>query len=191
LLLLIAFVFFLTTVQAASELEVSFDALERHLAQQVFTDEGKKYFEGNRKARCNYASMENPHFQAAGSRLRILTKFSGRRSFNLLGICVGMGDAFDLDIEGQPVYRDGKIRLENINVKTGKTGVYANRVRTAIEKTLIQEFSYPVADEAKRIMNEQRGKTQFMLDLPRFSIGKIDVHSNSLVFELDFRLRMK
>lgn len=176
----------------AAEFEVSFQALERHLAKQVFTQEGRKYFAGANPKDCNFAAMENPRFSQQGDLLRIQTKFSGRRAWNLMGFCVGLGDAFDLTIDARPAYRNGSIFLDQVKVEPSvKDGIYARRAKQEIQRTLTRDFKYPLLDETRRIMAEQRGKIDFALDMPKFEVKSIVISSGSLVFDLDFRLTLK
>ena len=188
----------LTSQQAsAAELEVNFRALERHLGQQLFTQEGRKYFQGTTNKSCNYAYLENPHFEAHDKKLRILTKFSGRRAWNVFGKCVGLGDSFDLAIEARPFYQNGDIRFADVSVETGnKDGLYIRRARAEIQRTLSRDFKYEVLHEAKRIVAEQRGPSQkgsnpFDLELQSFQVTNVVVTDNALIFAIDFHLTLK
>ena len=50
----------------------------------------------------------------------------------MFGQCVGMGDAFNLIISARPGYKDGHLRLQDVNVVSdGKTGFYIRRVCSA------------------------------------------------------------
>jgi hypothetical protein len=181
-----------TWVCAAAELEVTFPALERHLAEQMVTQDGRRFFAGKNEKQCTHAYLERPRFSANGGKLRIKARFSGRSALNMLGLCVGLGDAFDATIDAVPVYREGAIRLDQVAVDSGQhNGFYARRVRGEIQKTLARDFAYPVLAEARRVMAEQKGKVAFGLELPRFTIQRVDVRADGVVFELDFRLALK
>src|SRR5436190_8154537 len=80
---------------AAVEMHIQFGALERMLTEQVFTQEGRRYVRGGKSTRCNFAYLEKPQVHGEGGRLSIRAKFTGRSALNMLGQCVGMGDAFD------------------------------------------------------------------------------------------------
>src|SRR5258706_13558726 len=79
----------------AAELELRYAALQRIIAEQVFTQEGRHYVRGNKTTRCQYAYLESPRIGADGERLRVTAQFSGRSALDMFSRCVGMGDSFD------------------------------------------------------------------------------------------------
>src|SRR5262245_42061798 len=95
----------------AVEIHIQFGALERMLAEQVFTQEGRRYVRGAQNNKCNFAYLEKPQVHGSNGRLRVRAHFSGRSSLNVLGQCVGMGDAFDVIITAVPVYKSGAVNL--------------------------------------------------------------------------------
>lgn len=72
-----------------AQLQVYFSALERILADQVFTQDGRLYMKGDRKNRCNFAYLEKPAVSAANGRLLVQARFSGRSAQNLSGAASG------------------------------------------------------------------------------------------------------
>jgi len=44
----------------SADLEIRYSALERMVAAQMFTEEGRRYVKGNQAARCQYAYLEAP-----------------------------------------------------------------------------------------------------------------------------------
>jgi hypothetical protein len=113
----------------AAELELRFAALERILAEQVFTQDGRHYVRGNKSTRCQFAYLEKPHIDADGARLRVAARFSGRSAIDLLGGCVGLGDSFDLVMTATPVVRAGAIALKDVKVTTTRESYYIRKVR--------------------------------------------------------------
>src|SRR5579863_7665074 len=102
----------------AANLELRYGALERLIAEQLFTQDGRRYVRGDAKAHCQYAYLEAPHISSSGAdgRLKINAKFSGRSAMNVFGKCMGMGDSFDLTILASPVVRKGAIGMDNVQV---------------------------------------------------------------------------
>src|SRR5580692_6846753 len=98
----------------AAELELRFTALERILAEQVFTQDGRHYVRGDQSTRCQFAYLEKPRIDADGSRLRVGARFSGRSAIGVLGGCVGLGDSFDLVMTATPVVHAGAIALDGV-----------------------------------------------------------------------------
>jgi len=179
----------LLAVQGASavELHIRFAALERILAEQVFTEEGRRYVKGDRAAHCNFAYLEAPHVESDGPRLRIRARFTGRTSLNVLGQCVGLGDAFPVVITARPVYRDGQLRLAEVAVASeGKSGLYIRRVCAALAAGLPRDFHYPLEDEARKTLEEPGRR-----ELQNFRVPEVRVENGALVLVVDFHLNVK
>jgi hypothetical protein len=170
----------------AVELHIQFGALERMLSQQVFTEEGRRYVRGDKSNRCNFAYLESPRFEGDGGRLRIRARFSGRSSLNVLGQCVGLGDAFNVIVTAKPQYKDGQLRLHDVVAASAdKTGFYIRRVCTALSSSLQKDFKYPLEAEAKRLL-EEGGR-----EVRGFQVPDVRVTGDALVLVVDFELRVK
>lgn len=187
----LAFLFLLTLPAQGIELQLYFSALQRLLAAQVFTQDGRLYVQGNAQNKCSFAYLENPVISAAVPKLVIHAKFSGRSARNLFGRCMGMGDSFDLAIAAIPFYKDGAIMLRDIKVDSpNKDGFYIRRVRAAIADSLARQFSYSVAADAKRIL-EQKRDPLYNQELHQFNITGIRIAADSIIVGLDFQLAVK
>lgn len=176
----------------AVDLHIYFTALQRVLASQVFTAEGKLYVRGgDLKNKCDFAYLENPLISANGPRLAIRTRFSGKTARNFFGKCVGMGDSFDLQIAAVPFYRGGAVALKDVKVETpGRDGFYIRRVRAAITDSLARQFAYGVAADAKRVL-EQKRDPNYTQELRQFEITGIRVTPDSVVVSLSFELAVR
>src|SRR5205085_5625445 len=99
------FVVLLTISSTAvpADLEIRYSALERMVAAQMFTQEGRRYVRGDKAAKCQYAYLEAPKLSAAGERLQVNARFSGSSALDLFSRCVGMGDSFNLTVTALPV----------------------------------------------------------------------------------------
>ena len=171
----------------AVELHIQFGALERMLAEQVFTEEGRRYVRGGKSDPCNFAYLESPKIESDGGRLRIRAKFTGRSSVNVLGQCVGLGDAFQVIVTARPQYRDGRLRLQEVVATSdGKTGLYIRHVCASLSSSLERDFGYPLETEAKRLL-EEGGKRE----VRGFKVPDVRVSTDSLVLAVDFELRVK
>src|SRR5580658_5395242 len=143
----------------AVELHLQFGALERMIADAVFTQDGRRYVHNDKSNKCNFAYLEKPQIQGVNGRLRIRAKFTGRSALNVIGQCVGLGDAFVVVMLATPQYRDGNIVLQNVTaVSEGKTGIYIRKVCSVLGASLERDFKYPLAAEAKRILEDASGQ---------------------------------
>ena len=67
---------------AQVELHLTFGVLQKVIAAQVFTDQGRKYVKGSKDKRCSFAYLENPRVGEADGRLLVRAKFSGRSAWD-------------------------------------------------------------------------------------------------------------
>ena len=178
---------------AAAELQIEYSAIAKVLAQQVFTQDGRKYIRGDKKQRCNFAYLENPEISGTNGRLGIRARFTGRSAQNLFGRCVGMGDSFDVQIASTPYFHDGVIGLKNVRVESiNKDGVYVRLVRAALAFSLATEFQYRVADDARRLLEAPRDPQQpITQELHDFTVREIRVTPDALSLTVDFTLVVK
>ena len=176
----------------AVDVHLQFSALERMLAQQVFTQEGRRYVKGSAKTRCNFAYLEHPQFQGKDGRLVIRARFSGRSSLNMFGQCVGLGDAFTVVVTATPVFEKGNVALTGVTVTSdGKTGFYIRRVCAALSSSLAHDFHYPLAAEAQRALEDPGVQPDYRRELRQFRVPEIRVTNDALVLVVDFELTVK
>src|ERR1035438_7825047 len=98
-----AILLFLSAVPSfATELELRYAAIERLLADQLFSQDGRLYVRGNKTTKCQFAYLESPRVGSANGRLRVTARFSGRTALDMFGRCVGLGDSFDLTLTASP-----------------------------------------------------------------------------------------
>jgi hypothetical protein len=176
----------------AVELHLQFDALERMIAEAVFTQDGRRYVHNDKSNKCNFAYLEKPQIQGAGGRLRIRAKFTGRSALNVIGQCVGLGDAFMVVVMATPQYRNGNLVLQNVAASSeGKTGIYIRKVCSILGASLERDFKYPLASEARRILEDSGGQTGYKRELRDFEVPAIRVTDDALVIQADFALVVK
>jgi hypothetical protein len=178
-------------VQAQVELSIGFTALERMLAQEVFTQDGRRYLRGAKDNRCNFAYLENPGVGADNGRLRMTARFTGRTALDVFGKCVGLGDAFGVTITAVPQYRDGFVGLREVAVAAhGRETFYSRRVAAALRRSLERDFRYPVAEEVRRMV-EGSSSPAYCRQLGRFNVTAIRVAPDALVLTLDLALSVR
>src|SRR5436305_2006299 len=175
-----------------AELQIQYSAIGKVLAQQVFTQDGRKYVRGDKEQRCNFAYLEHPEISGSGGRLGIRARFTGRSARNLFGRCVGIGDSFEIQIAATPYYHDNVIGLKDVRVDSvNKDGVYIRMVRSALAYSLANEFQYKVLDDAKQILEARRDPLPIVQELHSFTVRDIHVNGDALVLNLDFTLMVK
>jgi len=177
---------------AQVELRLHFSALQRMLASQVFTQDGRKYVKGKTDTQCNFAYLENPRVGGEQTRLRIEARFTGRTAMDLFGKCVGMGDSFEVAIYALLHYKDGSVVFRNVMVESyGNDGFYKRRVRRAMARSLERDFRYPLASEARRILEQNRVSPDYRQELSNVEVTSIEVEKDSVVFKVRFHLAVK
>ena len=180
------------TAVRAAEVQISFAALQRILASQVFTDEGRRYVRGSRSDKCNYAWLESPQVRNANGRLVVRARFTGRTSVDFLGRCIGVGDSFALTITAVPYYDKGTLGLKDVKASPdGKAGFYASRVCSVLGPSLEREFRYPLAADAKRALEDPGAQPQYPRELRRFQVTSIQVTEEAVVLGVDFAISVK
>ena len=189
---LLAILLILAPHAAAVELQIQFAALERMLAEQVFTQEGRRYVKGSKDTKCNFAYLEKPQVRGENGRLRMKARFSGRSTVNFAGLCVGLGDAFDVVILALPIYKNGSVMLQDVKVSSdGKTGFYIRRVCSAMEASLTRDFRYALEKEAQTMLENPITQPNYKREVRKFNVNEIRVTNDALVLHVDFELTVK
>jgi hypothetical protein len=176
----------------AVELHIQFPALERMLAEQLFTQDGRKYVRGSAAAKCSFAYLEKPRLEGADGKLVIRAKFTGRSALNMFGQCVGLGDAFQVAITASPRFRDGNIGLANVTAASeDRTGYYVRRVCAALQSSLARDFRYPIAAAARNALEDPAAQPGYPRELRDFRVTGIRVTNDALVLAVDFELTVR
>jgi hypothetical protein len=176
---------------SAAELRLHFTALQKYLAEQVFTHEGRKYVRGNPGSRCDHAFLENPALAGVNGELVIRARFSGRSALNLFGQCVGLGDAFELAITAAPYIEAGRLGFRNVRVQPAKTGFYARRVSTALQQSLERELRFDLNAEARRLLDKPKSANGYGQELAAFQVREVRVSADAIILKLDFTLAVR
>jgi hypothetical protein len=181
----------LATPGFPADLEIRYSALDRIIAEQMFTQDGRRYVKGNRADKCQYAYLEAPKLSATDVVLRVTARFSGRSALDVFGHCVGMGDSFNLTISAVPVPRSGGIGFRDTQVTTAKDSYYIRKVRAALMQTFDKDFKIEIRDQAKRLLEQPRGDGAYQQELKDLDLSAIRVTAEALVLVVDFKLVVK
>jgi hypothetical protein len=199
LLLTRAFVLLLLPLAGAcaADLEIHYTAIQKILAQEVFTQDGRRYVHGSAAAKCSFAYLEHPELRGDNGRLVLKAHFSGRSALDVFGRCIGLGDSFDVYITAVPYYHNQSIGLKDIRVegRTARgeliTGYYIRRVCAALGDSLRKQFDCRVADQAKRLLEQTAPQAAYRQELLDFTVQQIRVMPEALIVTVDFRLAVK
>jgi hypothetical protein len=176
----------------AVEIRIQFGALERMLGEQVFTQEGRRYVHGTKTDKCNFAYLEKPQVRGEAGKLHMRAHFTGRAALNLIGQCVGMGDAFDVAITAVPVYKSGAVGLTEVKAASeGKSSYYIRKVCAAMEASLARDFKYPLEHDAQALLESPGAQPQYKREVRKFNVPRIDVTAEALVLQVDFELTIR
>ena len=182
----------LAAAAPAVEIHIQFGALERMLGEQVFTQEGRRYVHGAKSDKCNFAYLEKPQVRGDAGKLRIRAHFTGRAALNVIGQCVGMGDAFDLLITATPVYKGGAVGLQEVKVASdGKTSYYIRKVCSAMESSLAHDFKFPVEHNAQALLENSTSQPQYKREVRKFNVPEMRVSNDAMVLAVDFEMTIK
>lgn len=171
----------------AAEIELRYDALQRIIGEQVFTQDGRKYVRGTPATKCQFAYLEAPRIGTENGNLKVSARFSGRMALDLLGGCIGLGDSFDLTIVSGVVVRNGAIGFKDVKVTTTKDSYYIRRVRAALTQSFAKDLKIEVKDQARKIMEQSQGAS-YKAELASFNLNEVRLTADALVLVVDFRL---
>ena len=180
-----------------AELEIHYTAIQKILAQEVFTQDGRRYVKGGPAAKCSFAYLEHPELHGDNGRLVLKAHFTGRSALDVLGRCIGLGDSFDVYITASPYYHNQSIGLKDVKVESRtphgepRTGYYIRRVCAALGDSLRKQFDYPVAGQAKKLLEQTAPQAVYRQELLDFKVPQIQVGPDALVVTIDFRLAVK
>jgi len=179
----------------AAELELRYAAIERVIADQLFSQDGRLYVRGNKSTRCKFAYLESPHVGAAGGRLRVSARFSGRTALDMMGACMGLGDSFDFTMIASPTVKNGALAFTDVGVSTPRDSFYIRRVRLALIDSFSRDFKIEVRDQARRLLEQPpplpSPKPLYQRELASFDLRGVRVQPDALVLVMDFRLVVK
>ena len=159
------------------------------MSEQVFTQEGRRYVSGDATKRCDYAYLENPRVGEWNGLLVIKARFSGRKAFDVMGRCVGLGDEIELTIAATPVVKRGVLALADVKVDTGGNySFYARRVSTALRESLERQFGIDVAGRARELLEQRDPKAGFQRHVSNFEFRQVKLGSDAVILDVDFAI---
>jgi hypothetical protein len=180
----------------ATELEVRYGVIEKLLADQLFSQEGRLYVRGNKTTKCQFAYLESPRVGSANGKLRVTARFSGRTALDMFGRCIGLGDSFDLTLTASPAVKNGALALTDVNISTPRDSYYIRKVKQALAGSFAKDFKIEIRDPARRLLEQPPpvaagAKPSYQQEVQRFDLNGVVVQPDALVLVIDFRLVVK
>jgi hypothetical protein len=179
----------------SAELEIRYGAIERLIADQLFSQEGRLYVRGNKATKCKFAYLESPRVGAIDGRLRVSARFSGRTALDMFGGCMGLGDSFEFTLIATPIVKNGALTLKDVNVSTPRDSFYIRRVRQALTSSFARDFKIEMQDRARRLLEQTPAQASatplYRQELASFDLRDLRVQPDGLVLVVDFRLVVK
>lgn len=177
---------------AQVEIHLSYGLLQNIVAQQLFTEDGRKYVKGSKQDRCTFAYLEGPRIAESGGKVEVKARFSGRSSVNLFGQCVGLGDSFDATIRMTPYAEKSTLRLKDVEVSSGpRPGLYARRVCKALAETLPKVLVYDLEPEFKRALEAEQPGIALKKSVDGVVVRAVRAGKEALILDLAFRLVLR
>ncbi len=183
-----ALLFLATCTAWAIEIEIRFPLLEKQLAQQLFTQDGKRYVKGTPKSKCNFAYLAEPHFASRDGQLLIQAKFTGKSSMDILGKCIGFGDSFDFEILSDLSTKDGTLLLAKPTVKISSRDTYYSRqVLKALQTSIGDAIRYPIREEMRKLLAAGSAASPYKVTISKLEIRSIHILPDALLVDVDTR----
>ncbi|WP_321473272.1 hypothetical protein [uncultured Paludibaculum sp.] len=189
---LVPFLLLMAAPAPAAEIRITFPAVRKMMADQLFTVEGKKYVRGDKTKRCDFAYLENPQVGEWQGQLVVKAKFSGRTAFDVFGRCMGVGDAFDLTIAATPIVKRGVLVLTDVKVDTGgKDSYYIRKVRKTLGPSLEKEFGLDITGRARELLEQKDPKTGYLRELSGFDFRQVKLTKDAVILDVDFAITIR
>lgn len=173
----------------AIEIKISAQALERTLAQQLFTaDQGRYYIRGDAHSAC-FVYADNPKVTFVQDRVVVHVRTHAKLGTSLRGTCLGVGLNTEADVsvlpdaEGETIgFRDS--RVENLNV--------SKELRFFLEPFLShklpQKLSVNIAEVLRKVLTKSQDSTGYDIKLDQLKIHSMQVSGDTLIVDFDGQL---
>ena len=170
----------------AVELQVSRQALERTLKQQLFGGPGGRYYlKGNAQSGC-FISTEDPHLAFEQDRIVVRVKTRARLGKVVGGACLGVTltlpaeVSLEPDVEGETIgFRD--TRLDKVSDRKEIDFVLAPFLRGQVPKSM----RVNAADLLRKALAGSTASSGYKVSLDRLTIHSIQIVSDKLVVDVD------
>jgi hypothetical protein len=169
------------------EMHLTFPFLEKVIAEQAFTEDGRRYVKGAKGNKCSFAYLEKPRIGEANGQLEVRAKFSGRSAMNVLGQCVGLGDSFGVVILMTPYAEKSVLKVREVEVTSdGRRGVYARSVCRALAESIPKMLVRDLGPDFKRVLESPVESFPFARAVDEVSVSEITVSPKDVVLRCEW-----
>src|SRR5580765_748298 len=142
----------------ALNVKIGYPLIQKEVERQLFTN-GKSYLSGDPSSTCEYAYVQNPVVFPDHQRLAIQANFNGKTGKEVLGKCIGVGKSFDIVVSGKPVYREGLLRLDDVQLqfKNSVADAVFGKLLEGFAESIEQDLTFPIqadAQQASQFVNQ-------------------------------------
>jgi hypothetical protein len=169
----------------AAEITLERSAVEKLVAQTLFTNAGRYELQGGS---C-WAYLEKPSVELKDGRIRIRSYLNSRLGVDMGNACIGVALATWTVASGRPVANGGTVRLEDLRID----GVDDPTARLVLESGLLpalpRAIELDVLGAVKSML--QGSGAQLQTTVESFQIESAAVTDNRLAVKFNFRLLAK
>jgi len=181
---------FLAAPAAAIHLTIAYPVLERTLDRELFREQGRYYLAGGPDDDCSYTYVEQPRLGAEGARLVLRLHLSARLGREVLGQCVGPGEAFEVVISGVPKIEGTSVTLADAQLSFPEHPRYEvlhePLLAPFITGPLAQALRFDLAAEIRRL-TEGAAREGYRIQIGGLVLSGLRAAPGQLEVDVDFR----
>ena len=167
------------------EIRISSKALERTLAKQLFTANGRYYMRGNASSAC-FVYAEDPKVSFAAERVVVHVKTHARLGTSMRGSCLGLGLNTEADVSVVPDAQGESIGFRDARVEHLSESRELNFfLEPFLSGKLPQQMKLDAADFIRALISKSAETTGYEVKLDNLKIHSMQVAGDALAVDFD------
>jgi hypothetical protein len=173
----------------AIEIRISAQALERTLAQQLFTGaQGRYYIRGDEHSAC-FVYADNPKVTFVQDRVVVHVHTHAKLGTSLRGACLGVGLAPEADVSVLPDAQGENIGFRDARIENMSTSRELNFFLVPfLSHKLPQKMTVNIADVLRKVLSKSQDSTGYEMKLDQLKIHTMQVSGDTLIVDFDGQL---
>jgi hypothetical protein len=173
----------------AIEIKISAQALERTLAQQLFTGpQGRYYIRGDERSAC-FVYADNPKVTFVQDRIVVHVHTHAKLGTSLRGACLGLGLSPEADVSILPDAQGENIGFRDARVENLSISKELNFFLVPfLSHKLPQKMTVNIADQLRKLLASSSTTTGYELKLDELRIHSMQVSGENLIVDFDGQL---